>query len=271
VAGGVLREHRRKEWPANGIEERCLHAVGDHDVHGIAERPRPANVELGFWQEDKVPVWQKDAVPVVQQLLSATDLPVAILLEVAADLRVDPHTEDGRGGDRVLLAAVGGDGVEVLDSDGVTNPRTYLADTQIVVRRAYEAPAGGGWKRSGGKCQPQDPLGRHRARSVPFPPPPGSLGEVAGPRHQTTRVPTPRPGTPRHREDRRTVSTAFVTGSRSGVSPMDYLPTWNTTTGWGSREPIRLDLNSPSLQRRLGAGDEARTRDPYLGKVVLYH
>jgi hypothetical protein len=32
-----------------------------------------------------------------------------------------------------------------------------------------------------------------------------------------------------------------------------------------------LDLNSASLQRRLGAGDEIRTRDPYLGKVVLYH
>jgi hypothetical protein len=30
-------------------------------------------------------------------------------------------------------------------------------------------------------------------------------------------------------------------------------------------------MNSTSPSREAGAGDEARTRDPYLGKVVLYH
>src|SRR5437588_306179 len=41
--------------------------------------------------------------------------------------------------------------------------------------------------------------------------------------------------------------------------------------GGGPESPMGLDLNSTPLQKRSGAGDEARTRDPYLGKVVLYH
>jgi hypothetical protein len=32
-----------------------------------------------------------------------------------------------------------------------------------------------------------------------------------------------------------------------------------------------LNLNSTALEENRGAGDEIRTRDPYLGKVVLYH
>ena len=34
---------------------------------------------------------------------------------------------------------------------------------------------------------------------------------------------------------------------------------------------IGRDRSAGSLRTEAGAGDEARTRDPYLGKVVLFH